>query len=248
MPQRQATGGLQNMLQPPQQQPLLPQRQPLMAPRRQTAVPLLGTQGQDNLSPRIGGDDILTAARGIQSVLPDELKEQVTLPVANVGGQEMTKPTMQSVAALARKNGITEGRELEHFMAQLAHESGGFKHLTELGGRKYFDRYEGRKDLGNTQSGDGYKYRGRGFIQLTGRANYTEMSKKLGVDLVNNPELASTPEIATQIAAEFWRSRGLDKLAQEDNIRGITKRINGGYNGLADRKRWLSKIRQMNSI
>lgn len=118
------------------------------------------------------------------------------------------------------------------FIAQLAHESGGFKYNQEIASGA---AYEGRRDLGNTQPGDGKKFKGRGYIQLTGRANYAAAGKALGLDLVNNPELAAKPENAARVAAWYWNSRGLNKLADQGNFDGITKRINGGYNGKADR-------------
>jgi predicted chitinase len=118
------------------------------------------------------------------------------------------------------------------FIAQLAHESGGFKYNQEIASGA---AYEGRRDLGNTQPGDGKRFKGRGYIQLTGRANYAAAGKALGLDLVNNPELAAKPENASRVAAWYWNSRGLNKLADQGNFDGITKRINGGYNGKADR-------------
>jgi putative chitinase len=92
------------------------------------------------------------------------------------------------------------------------------------------------RDLGNTQPGDGYRYRGRGFLQITGRAAYREMGKRIGVDLEANPDLAGQPLGALMTAAAFWDSRKLNTYADQDNITIITKRINGGQNGLADRK------------
>ena len=129
-----------------------------------------------------------------------------------------------------------------HFLAQMAHESVGFKYLRELGGKSYFKRYEGRRDLGNTQPGDGYRYRGRGIIQLTGRYNYRLYGKKLGLDLENNPELAARPDIALQIACQYWDDKNLNKYADVNDIKTITKRINGGHNGLSDRIAWARKI------
>ena len=131
--------------------------------------------------------------------------------------------------------GINTPQRQRHFMAQMAHESGGFKHLKELSSGS---QYEGNKMLGNTKPGDGSRYKGRGLIQLTGRWNYTDMSKKLGIDLVNNPELAADPKVSMQIAARYWKDKGLNKLADKNDLNAITKRINGGYNGLKDRKRY----------
>lgn len=137
---------------------------------------------------------------------------------------------------------ITTPRRIAAFIAQAAHESGKFQWFTELGNRSYFNKYEPRtsigKRLGNTVSGDGYKYRGRGIFQLTGRWNYQRYSELISLDLVNNPSIASEPVIACHIACEYWNQHKLNTLADEDNMRAITKRINGGYNGLEERLRY----------
>jgi putative chitinase len=133
--------------------------------------------------------------------------------------------------------GITTPLRLAHFWAQASHECHGFRTMFEYWGPTAAQtRYEGRKDLGNIQPGDGYRFRGRGIFQLTGRANYAEMGKKLNLDLVNDPDKASDPETALRIACEYWKSRGLNALADKNDIVAITKRINGGTNGLADRR------------
>ena len=123
------------------------------------------------------------------------------------------------------------------FIAQIGHESGQLKYVKEIWGpTKAQARYEGRADLGNTQPGDGSKYRGRGFIQITGRANYEACGEALGVDLVNHPELLEKPQHACMSAAWFWASRGLNTLADAGQFDTITRRINGGQNGTADRQ------------
>ena len=137
---------------------------------------------------------------------------------------------------LLELNGINTPLRLVHFFAQIDHESGGFKYTTELGNKAYFNKYEGRKDLGNTQAGDGYKFRGRGYIQITGRANYTEISKDLKIDFVNNPDLLSQEANAMLSAIWFWNKRKLNTFADRNDIITLTKRINGGSNGLEDRK------------
>jgi len=119
------------------------------------------------------------------------------------------------------------------FLAQLGHESGQFRYVKELASG---EAYEGRKDLGNTQKGDGKRYKGRGLIQITGRANYTTLSKAFGVDFVAKPELLETPEWACRSAAWFWGTRKLNELADKEQFITITKRINGGTNGLKDRQ------------
>jgi len=130
--------------------------------------------------------------------------------------------------------GISNPFRVRHFIAQLAHESGSFQYVREIASGK---AYEGRKDLGNISAGDGVKFRGRGLIQITGRANYEKCSLALFGDrrLLDNPALLELPENAVKSAAWFWQSRGLSALADQDDIKAITKKINGGYNGLDDR-------------
>jgi putative chitinase len=127
-----------------------------------------------------------------------------------------------------------------HFLAQTCHESAGFRTAEEFASGS---AYEGRKDLGNTQPGDGPRYKGRGLIQLTGRANYVEYGEALGLDLVDYPETAAEPVISLRIACEFWKRRGLNQVADRDDIETITRRINGGLNGLDDRKAYLAKAK-----
>lgn len=127
-----------------------------------------------------------------------------------------------------------------HFLAQAAHESASFRTLEEYASGA---AYEGRKDLGNVNAGDGRRYKGRGIFQLTGRANYRDMSKKLNLDLEGNPSLAATPEVSVLTALEYWKSRGLSNFADKDDVSTITKRINGGFNGFDDRKKYLAKAK-----
>ena len=129
-----------------------------------------------------------------------------------------------------------------HFLAQLAHESGNFRYMEEIASGA---AYEGRKDLGNTQAGDGKRYKGRGPIQLTGRANYRRYGQQLGIDFENNPEIVAIPSVGLLVACKFWFDNGLNELADKDDVMAITKRINGGTNGLADRKAKLEIIKGM---
>lgn len=125
------------------------------------------------------------------------------------------------------------------FLAQVGHESGRLVYVKELWGPTDAQkRYEGRKDLGNTQPGDGFKYRGRGLIQITGRANYSTAADALNEPLVEFPEILEQPDIAALSAAWFWSSRGLNAFADVRTVQSfetITRRINGGLNGYADR-------------
>lgn len=147
----------------------------------------------------------------------------------------------QKYKTLLNSYGINTRLRVAHFMAQIEHESGGFKYLTELGGKSYFEKYEGRKDLGNIQKGDGFKFRGRGYIQVTGRANYTLLSKDMRIDFVNNPDMLSQEANAMISAVWYWNKNKLNSLADANDIKGITKRINGAYNGLDDRRKRFDK-------
>jgi putative chitinase len=129
------------------------------------------------------------------------------------------------------------------FLAQIAHESAELKYMEEIWGptaqqKKYEPPGELATRLGNTQQGDGFRYRGRGPIQITGRANYEKYGDLLGVDLVGNPDLAATPQFAFATAGLFWKLNGLNELADVQDFTAITKRINGGLNGLPERQKY----------
>lgn len=118
------------------------------------------------------------------------------------------------------------------FIAQIGHESGQLVYVREIWGPTPAQtKYEGRADLGNTVPGDGLKCRGRGLIQITGRANYAACGEALGLDLINHPELLEQPQYACMSAAWFWATKGLNTLADAGDFDRITKRINGWLNG-----------------
>lgn len=128
--------------------------------------------------------------------------------------------------------GITTPARQASFLAQLAHESGQLVYVRELASGT---AYEGRKDLGNIQPGDGVRFRGRGLIQVTGRANYAACGKALGLDLLSQPALLEQTVNACRSAGWFWQSRGLNALADAGDQVAVTRRVNGGTNGLAER-------------
>lgn len=135
--------------------------------------------------------------------------------------------------------GIISSPRAMHFLAQVAHESACFQFVREIASGVSYDTGNLAKRLGNTleKDGDGQKYKGRGLIQITGRSNYEKCSIALFGDkrLLDNPALLELPEYAVKSAAWFWQSHGLNALADADNIKAITKTINGGYNGLESR-------------
>ena len=144
--------------------------------------------------------------------------------------------------------GIDTLSRMKHFFGQAAEESASFRTLTEYASGA---EYEGRTDLGNTQAGDGVRYKGRGIFQITGRSNYTTIGTKLGVDLVDNPALAATPQIAVETACIYWQTHNLSLIADSsmsayDTCVAITKKVNGGTNGLD--VRWLMTQRATTAL
>lgn len=137
---------------------------------------------------------------------------------------------------------INTGRRQCAFLAQVAHESGELRYTLELGDGK---GYEGRADLGNTQPGDGPRFKGRGLLQITGRKNYTSVEHAINLPVVANPSLLEIPPGASRSAAWFWATHGLNELADTNRFFEITHRINGGYNGGDQRLAYYLLARQM---
>jgi predicted chitinase len=132
--------------------------------------------------------------------------------------------------------GITNVHRAWMWLAQTGHESVSLTYLEEIASGA---AYEGRKDLGNTQPGDGKKYKGRGPIQITGRSNYTSAGAALKLPLVDQPHIAADPQHAFRVSAWWWKNHGLNEISDRDDVVAATKRINGGTNGLSDRQsRW----------
>lgn len=171
--------------------------------------------------------------------------------------------------SLLGKYGVNTPLRLAHFFAQIDHESGlrpisenlnySAQGLKRVFGKYFTDLeavnaarkpelianrvYANRMGNGNEASGDGWKYRGRGFIQITGKNNYKALTESTGIDYVNNPELLLTEADSMISALWFWDLRGLNRYADNDDINQITRRINGGYNGLEHRKELLKKYK-----
>jgi putative chitinase len=177
------------------------------------------------------------------------------LIAATICSKSNAQKFLQAIADTCDKYSINTPARILCFLAQVGHESGGLYYTEELASG---NAYEGRKDLGNTQPGDGPRYKGRGLIQITGRANYASLSKDLGADFINNPTwlggknvtacTADQLKYAALSAGWFWNKNKLNDYADRINIsksieldpnlqafKDLTKRINGGYNGLQDR-------------
>lgn len=128
------------------------------------------------------------------------------------------------------------------FLAQLAHESLELFYFEEIASGS---AYEGRKNLGNTHPGDGVRYKGRGPIQLTGRDNYRKAGEALNLDLEGEPLQAVKPEVAFRVAGWFWQSHKLNEYADKGDFTTITRIINGGFNGLAQREIYFNRAKNV---
>ena len=133
---------------------------------------------------------------------------------------------------------ISSRLRIAHFMAQVTHECAGFRTTEEFASGA---AYENREDLGNVHRGDGRRYKGRGLIQLTGRANYRNIGQKLDLPLEDDPQLAAEPLTSLKIACEYWRMRKINTVADRDDLIKATRLVNGGLNGLEDRRNYLRK-------
>ena len=146
------------------------------------------------------------------------------------------------------KYGIDSKDKICHFIAQIAHESGSFLYVKEIASGKAYDTGRLAKNLGNTPEadGDGQKYKGRGLIQITGTSNYKAISKDWEIDIFNKPELLETPSYAVRSACWFWEKHGLNKLVDSGaTVEKITKIINGGQNGIVERKEFYKKALEL---
>lgn len=131
------------------------------------------------------------------------------------------------------------------FLSQILVESGCFKWVREIWGPTAAQSgYEGRADLGNTQPGDGFKYRGRGLIQVTGRSNYASCAQALGINCIDYPELLELPQYAVASAVWYWTSNNINAIADTDNIEKVTKAVNGGLNGFSQRSHYYELAKQ----
>ena len=183
------------------------------------------------------------------SITADQIRAMVRLRFS--GGGVVPRDTIIEGIAKAwdqvvGPSGIAENpRRVSHFLAQAAHETAHFRTLVE-----YADgtAYEGRRDLCNLEPGDGPRYKGRGIFQLTGRANYRDIGRRIGIDLEADPSRASDPHVSLMTAVTYWTSRGMNALADGDHphdVENVTRAINGGLNGYEDRLAYYRAARRV---
>ena len=170
-------------------------------------------------------------------VLPDSVNETFLQLLYLVADSDQIKEFADPIVKCMERYQIDTPLRQAHFLAQIGHESGELRFQEEVASGR---AYEGRVDLGNTQPGDGARFKGRGLIQLTGRANYKEYSNtnQFDRDVLNEPEMvAIDKDLCVDVAGWFWHKRELNILADQDKLEKVTRRINGGLNGLDHRRK-----------
>lgn len=180
-----------------------------------------------------------TLRNGIPAGLTEE-KLQGIMPFALLSG---IRRFLQPMIMVMANRGISTPLRQAHFLAQVGHESGGLRFTEEIGSG---EQYEGRMDLGNTEPGDGPRFKGRGLIQLTGRSNYRAYGQAIGMDLVSNGQwqlVATDTNLATDVAGWYWQTRNINIAADADNLEQVTRLINGGILGLEDRRAYLQRAK-----
>jgi predicted chitinase len=185
----------------------------------------------DSIGSRISGLFAKPTSPPASSSRPDPLQA-----IQSRQNAEVSPPDYKQLMSDAlTKEGINNPNTNAYALGTIQHETNGTNQpIDELGGNDYFtNMYEGRQDLGNTQPGDGALYHGRGYIQLTGRANYRDTGKRIGVDLENNPELAKDPTVAAKVMAAYFKDRGVADEVKSNGFTPYARRlVNGGDNGL----------------
>ena len=190
---------------------------------------------------------IANAGSKVQGQIQPRLKE----PPVETTGLSMNASTEHALETAAIRAGI-RGVELAQFMAQMRHESADFANLKEIGNKHYFaKRYDPKhaprtaKILGNTHVGDGERYYGRGFVQITGRDNYRMAGEYLGIDLLNHPDWAARPDVAAKIAVWYWKTRVKPSVNNFNDTAAVTKLINPALRGLKDRAQYFKDYKMV---
>jgi putative chitinase len=179
-------------------------------------------------------------------IFPDAVLPQITLDqllriAIHASASRVEELTPYLLDTMAKYDISTPLRQA-HFLAQIIHESGSFHYVEEIDAGDYL---EYRTDLGNTEPGDGPRYKGRGLIQITGRSNYAACGEALGVDLLNQPSRLAENDLACLCAGWFWEKNRINEFADQDNVERVTQIINGGFNGFEERKEFLQIARDV---
>lgn len=186
-----------------------------------------------------GGTTLKTLKKNITT----GLNQDSLMAVMAMGTDSTVKLYLNLLKTALPTYQVNSPLRIAHFLAQIGHESMSLVYTQEIASGA---AYEGRKDLGNIKKGDGARFKGRGLLQLTGRDNYEKYGKYIKKDLLklgNEQIVATTPKYALDVSLWFWDSRKLNKYADNDNLKAITRRVNGGYNGLADRDLYLKRAK-----
>lgn len=163
-------------------------------------------------------------------------------PAVKAATTAISSSEAETVLMRAARAAGLRGTELAAFMAQCAHETLNFKHLKEIGGSLDFKKYDPKynrtkaRQLGNIHAGDGARYAGRGFIQLTGRDNYRRAGRELGLPLEDKPQMVEQPSVAARVAVWFWKKRVAPEVDNFNDVKQVTRKINPGLRGLESRK------------
>jgi len=176
------------------------------------------------------------ALAALRSIIAGQINAGVLRVLMPLSTEDLAAKYLAPLLAAMDLNEINTPLRKAHFLAQLGHESGSLVFASEIASGA---AYEGRADLGNTHPGDGPLFKGRGLIQITGRNNYTDFGKARNRDFITgeNPKLLATdPNLAADCSGWFWATHELNDLADQDNVVAITRKINGGTNGLDDRE------------
>lgn len=160
----------------------------------------------------------------MKNLTPEQVQRATKSPLVNI------QKVLPSIYAAIKNSNSPTDAYLVAVLATAAVECN-FAPVIEHGAVAYFKMYEGRHDLGNTQKGDGFLFRGRGLVQLTGRANYTKYGKMIGVDLVGNPDLALIPDNAVKLLIAYMKTHGCDVWANRGDWQKVRRQVNGGLNG-----------------
>ncbi|WP_027328255.1 hypothetical protein [Marinimicrobium agarilyticum] len=181
--------------------------------------------------------------RHIRTSVPKGFNLNVLRAIMALSATRTVDPYYPLFSSLMGQYSINTPLRIAHFLAQVGHESLSLTYTEEIASGQ---AYEGRTDLGNTEKGDGVRFKGRGLIQLTGRSNYAEYGQHSCLNLMkkgNETMISRFPKYAVDVSLWFWNSRNLNRYADNDDLRAVTRRVNGGYNGLDDRRKYLNRAK-----